>query len=357
MAEFDIKVLELGISKLRETTYNTSPTDGADYIRVKTTSTEWPTPYPEKVSDAGKIGAGYGYPTQYRNDYWKQPQIQVIEDMNTDFFAYLLARALGGSVIATQVVAGPPVVNDWEILMQNIAGGGAQMPSSGFFTKIGGYDTLFSGMCVTGMTVAQQKGGTPQGTFQLDGSGKYTKISTITPVFTVPAPLTKYNYMISPATRLTYFNGVSTVDLCGRILNWQLQLNKNAKVTDRRPCDPPIDGADYTKGAYQNRMLTGVPSAQLTVDLSVDADQAELVLAQDNQDVTNFKIAMQGEKLAAGPERAEIDLIMPIGVITAIPGTSVDDIAAIRLTVDAKLDPVTNGLIKARVRNLLTALE
>jgi hypothetical protein len=356
MPEYRIETLELGISKLRETAYNTVTEDGANYMRVKTTSTEWPVPYPEKVSDAGKIGAGYGYPTSYRNDYWHQPSIQIIEDMNVDFFAYLLARALGGACTPTQVVAGPPVVNDWEILQQNIAGGGAQLPSSGFFARIGGYDTLFYGMCVTQMTIAQQKGGTPQGTFELVGSGKYKKLSTITPAFAMPQALTKYQYMIAPATRITYFDGTGTVDLCGRILNWQLQLNKNAQVQDRRPCDPAVND-DYTQGAYQNRMLSGIPTCQIQIDLSVDNNQNELTLAAANQDITNFKIALQGEKLAAGPERAEIDLIVPVATITSIPGTAVDGTAAIRLTLDAKLDPVTQGLIKARVRNLMTALE
>jgi hypothetical protein len=161
--------------------------------------------------------------------------------------------------------------------------------------KVGGEDWGMSGVVVGAFSITQEGGNAPRFTADMTGTGRHTKISTISPTLTLPTP-TPENYVFGPDVLLEFNNG-SLLNVSSRVLNLSLNLNNQLIESDRRPGDPALVAGDYSKGAYQGRLQRGDRKCEVVLTLALDENTVEYDAMRNNTDITGFRYRARGPKI------------------------------------------------------------
>lgn len=348
MSEFLLSDIVGGMSAAPESAVNTPYTLSADFLGMKANGVPPPVPGAESIDDSDMIMGGSEFADDVWLYNWLQNPYSFGGKLNTETAARWFLRALMGTITDAVVTA----TKSWDhsVVMQTRAQGRTPKYTT-VVLQLGGANFLFCSMAVNSFSISQNGTAVPQFQCEVIGTGKYQKVSDISPALIIPAPV-QHNYMHGAACVLTLNNG-STVNLStlGRIRSWSFGLQNNLVTGDRRPGDPFMTANDVTTGSYVRSLLRGKRSVSAQIKLSLDENLSEFDWLKSGTTITSLKVKNVGKIIGTSTDSFEFELTVPKSKIQVITGDSEGDDATITINFLPLRDPVSGGLITGRVRN------
>jgi len=351
MSEFLASDVQVGFSKLPQVGINTMYQLTADFASGLVHQFPPVIPQGEFVTDEDMIGRGNEFPTQNQLYRWAQRGYAFTGKCNTEMFAVMLARFLGGSITNTVVTA----TTSWDhtIVMQT---SGTRVPKmTTMYLPIGGADFLFP-MAVNSISIQQNADEQPTFSMDLVGTGLHQRHRDIvTPIVLPDPPL--YHYPHGAATFVALNDG-SLVNLSslGRIRSLSAGATQNIRVGDRRPGDPFLEAGNVRSGSYARFLNRGKRSGSAQVKLSLDENRHEYDWVKNGTPITAFVIKLVAEKIGASTDSFEVEWAIPNLSLQVIDGDQEGDDATITLNFINLEDAITGGLMVARIRNNVATL-
>lgn len=347
--EFLLSDGQVAISVLPESAVNTPYQLSADFIGMRLNQVAPWVPQAQTVDDAEMIGAGDEFADDVRLYNWLQQPQTLTGKLNTETAANWLLRALMGTVTDAVVTA----TKSWDhsVPMQTRAQGRTPKYTT-LIMNLGGADIVAASMAVNSFQISQQGTNEPQFSVEVIGTGKFQRLRDITsPAIVVPLPAT-HHYFHGAAAVLVLNDGVvKNLSSLGRIRSWSVNLQNNLVVGDRRPGDPFKTSGNVLTGSYVRSLLRGKRTAGVQIKLSLDENLSELDWLTNNQTLTALSIKNVGQIIGTSTDSYEVDWKVPRFKLQTLVGDSEGDDATITLNFLPVRDPVSGGLITARVRN------
>jgi hypothetical protein len=307
------------LSKAPESTFNTSSTTAADYVRVTAQDALEPIlPKMRQIKRGDLLGSSASGLAKVCNDYWTHPGIPIADEL-TDFdgFAGKLAfRALGGTPANTPLDS---TAEQWDCArLADTVAAGDQLPGTSVISLLGSASYRFSG-CVTESFEMMQEGSRPvKWKANLVGTGKHAHPHGVSSIVTTE-PTQKCPY--GQSSKFIWTDAASsTVDWSstGRVRGWGIGFKHNLILNDERQGDgtstPTSGGTAYHVGRIRRGKFE-VTSAYVKLAMAA-ADVAEWIEASKSSIYTDVTWRAQGA-LITGSIYERLQFVAASAVIDA----------------------------------------
>jgi hypothetical protein len=340
MANYRVRNALLWGSELPESAYNTPYSAAADFEALSSKEAFFLLPTIEKVSDAGNVGTGSHFPTHLCNDYWTQPGINLLTDVEFfGFFSKLWLRAFGGTVAVAASGDG------FKHTAPLLTGDNTVLPASDLIALLGTDSPLFAGMVVSQATMAMQRGQR----YQMVGSGKHTTphgVSGSLPTFAPPSVCG------SNRINVKYTNASSVVVDLGasgcQFVDFSVSLNNQLAINDRCPGDPSL-----TQNGGTANHFSRVPRQDQTLDILMtflkNETNAEYLQHLAGTNITALTIAIQGPEITPGGAATlyETGIEVPKAHFGQITPAENQGNAALQMGITVVFDPAAAYIARA----------
>lgn len=354
MASFLTRDVRTYLDIVRESTYNTPQTTGANYERLVTTNAVVFIPNQETRTDQGRAGSEFA--SAICNTYWEPAALTVAGEGDFAGFGRLALRAVGGTITDTTVVSAAAFKHSAPMLPGTTS---LQLPSFNMIAAIesSGASYLYTGCVVDRMRVSKEAGQLAQISFDILGSGKHRGPHAVTSL-----PSTPSFGCTRPYGFASYNNG-GAIDLSTgcRVKSWNLELaNNHAPASNRCDGDSTQNKNDYTASggasdaAFLGKLEHGDRTLTGEIVLELDGTYAEHTDLTEKVTLTDFTVGYRGAVLdAGGPTYETTKFIIPTAKFLTSRFTDVNGKACVTLS----LLPVTSGtsVLTVEVVNAVTA--
>lgn len=351
MATFLLNDVELWVSKLPETAFNTHYTAGAEFEKVRSSQPVSLMPNFDFTTDAGKPGNGSEFATQRCLVNTQHPTIPVQDEVNAEMAGRLLLRSLGGTVTAANVT-GSAYKHTCPMLPK---ASGLQLPSMTVIDKLGAADFLYGGVVVERFKLSQNRADAPLFECDLVGSGKAITPNGVTSLPATPSVISCLdgNYTI---LQWTDAGGAQDFTAGEGFRAWSIEIVNNSKLNDKLAGDPTNSYTYETVTVtppYRRRIYRGarVVNAQITIPLQATKPQWEKYVI--GQDITDVIFKPRGP-IITGAVRQSLAYFIPKAKIASITMGEEDGDAVQTITLEAMYDSVSLGAVTGEVVNTTT---
>lgn len=353
---YQVKSSRFLIEKLPSPSINAPSSALADYISVSNSDLTFFLPDTEKTNDAGK--AGRDVASHQCNEYWKQDDRNIQDEIDYLVLPRLLRRAMGGTPTRTVVATGV-FDYEWGIMPSSV---GNILPASGLYNVLGPANFLFWGNTVDKIKISQQKAARVQSQATLVGTGGYTKDpASWTPLpAQVSAACTEGRKVVAK-----YTNESSTevnLSSLGGLTGWEFDHDNLLQRNKRESGDPGL-AVSGTEAGYVRRIPRGSQNESYKTMLSftpIFENMNDWIRSVALKTMTNFSILMPGPKFATVASVDyfyELEIKIPLFGFEAIGTGNDDGEATTPVQVIPLEDPVTKGSFKIRLRTSETSFE
>jgi hypothetical protein len=222
-------------------------------------------------------------------------------------------------------------------------------------------DVTTSGALSTGMTIAFTTTGAYKNAnvpaMTVNGALLTTPTAGITiaptvPLLVLPQP-PEHHYMHGSAL-LAVMNDGTVRDFTDEgTLSYSIQMANNIQVLGL-PGDDFMIADDFSSGAISGFIRRGRRTAVPSMKLFLDANMPEYYARRKNLDITSWKITNRGEQIAVVAGTAyhhEFEVEVPFSKIQSMASDAEGDMGAKTFSLLPTKDPVSLGIVKARIRN------
>lgn len=325
--------------------------ESADFETYKADAMAPSIPVPEFVGDRDQVGDGNEFEEDSRLYYWTQNEYTFNAKLNTEGFARILARALGGTITNTVVTA----TKSWDhsVIMQTGPQGVVPKYST-MIHKIGGADFLFPSMAVNRIQITQAGASEPRCSFSMVNTGLHRRLRDITPAIVLADP-PKHNYFHGAATQF-FFNDGALKDMAAtaRVRSITLDFSNNLITGQeaRGPGDGFLDAGERGSGAYVRVLNRGTRTSTAAFKLMLDENLDEYGYVKNGTVITGATVIFGGQKIAGTTsDYFETEWKVPKSKAEVLTPDTESDKGALNITFGPKRDNVTKGLITSRIRN------
>jgi len=192
MSDFLTINAQLALSKAPEAALNTMHVLAADFNGAVTTALNVGLPNVEKIANEGLIGDGNEWEDDFINDYVSNPTMTLSDRLNTEQFAILAARHLGGAIAHNDLTGA------WDHTIEMAASSADPTPKSSTVAgKFGGLDLLFGGMIVNSLGISFADAAQPTYSAELIGTGLWEYMADQVPPLVLPNPIVRISVNLS----------------------------------------------------------------------------------------------------------------------------------------------------------------
>jgi hypothetical protein len=321
----EIRDGQIWLTDVPESTYNTSPTTGADYEAiVSAEAIVGILPGIEKTDDADRQGTGTEFATHTCNRYWNQPQIRIANDQELfAMFGRMWLRAAGGPVVDD--VVGTTGQRHRALLQNSAVHGTRQLPGTSLIFVNGVDDFLLSGMVIASSLLSKQAAVQPTLAFDLVGTGKHTSPNGVTskPTYAAPTACSDGSGFIVKFTKAdSTVVDLSTVGCQFKELN--VPLNNNVKLNDRCDGDPKLT-QNLGTASYVQRVLRQRNRDRLLPNFGFLLNDLNVYqLMTKNEVVTSVTLAIRGPAIAGGTAFYELGVEIPKATFVDVAAADFD---------------------------------
>lgn len=351
-----IKSSRFLLEKNPSSAINTPSTDIEDYISVSDSDLKFWLPDTDKTNDAGK--AGRDVASHQCNEYWKQDDRVISDDIDFIVLPRLLRRAMGGTPTRTLVATGV-FDYEWGIMPSSV---GNILPASGIFNVFGPAQFLFWGNTPDKVKLSQQKANRVQqqcvlvgtGGFDKDPSGWGTLPDAVSPDCTEGRKVVaKYTNESSTLVNLSSLGGLT---------GWEFNHDNLLQRNKRESGDPGL-AVNSVEAGYVRRIPRGTQQETYKTMLAftpIFENLNDWVRSVANKIMTNFSIMMPGKKIATVSSVDyfnELEIKVPTFGFESITTGNDEGEGTTPIQVIPFEDSVTKGSFKIRLRTTETAFE
>lgn len=222
-----------------------------------------------------------------------------------------------------------------------------------------GADLVVSGTDIaTGLTVTFQAGGA-YGTNRtqtislmegLSSIGAAITTTTTPTQLVIPAP-PAYHYLHGAAFSASLNNG-QVIDLASEgVLSYQLQMQQSIQWESLPGIDQFMIANDVNSGAYMGTVFRGKRTLVPTIKMYLDSDLDEYYWTRKNLEITSLTITTKGQKIGATAYQYETEIKVPVSKQSSLMIDTESDRGAKTITLLPTKDPVSLGIVTARIRN------
>jgi hypothetical protein len=169
-----IKDVQLAISKAPETTVNTPYTLASEFESIVVDQVLPVIPEPDLVDDSDQVGDGVEGPKDPRPGKTPASALTLSSKLNNRWNSMMMARLLGGTITDSLAATG---VYDHTVVMQPRTSRVPKLTTVPML--LGGADPILNSMGVNSATIGQQGTDDPKASFELMGSGKYSRFRDV----------------------------------------------------------------------------------------------------------------------------------------------------------------------------------
>jgi hypothetical protein len=328
----------------------------ADYLSVSDADLKFYLPDTEKTNDSGRSGRDVA--SHQCNEYWKQDDRNISDDIDFIVLPRLLRRGMGGTPTRTTVATG---VYDfeWGIMPGSVSN---ILPAFGLYSLLGDADFLFWGNTVDKIKLSQTKSARVQAQTTMVGTGGFTKDA----VGMSPLPA-----QVSPACSegrkvvAKYTDETSTevnLSSLGGLVSWEFDHDNLLQRNKRASGDPGLAVSGVEAG-YVRRIPRGNQNETYKSMLSfvpMFEDLSDWIRSVALKEMTDFSIMIPGPKIATVSSVDyfnELEIIIPKFGFENIQAGNDDGEGTTPVAVMPFEDPVTKGSFTVRLRTTEASFE
>lgn len=352
-----VKATRFLIEKDPSSAINSPSTDVTDYLSVSDSELKFFLPDTEKTNDAGK--AGRDVASHQCNEYYKQDDRTISDDVDFIVLPRLLRRMMGGTPVRSLAATGV-YDYEWGIMPSSVSN---ILPACGLYSLLGAAEFLLWGNTVDKAKISQQKAARVQHNTILAGTGGFTK-DPAGFSGSLPDPVSP-DCTEGRKVVMKYTNESSTlVDLSslGTVDGWEFNHDNLLQRNKRRLGDPAIAVSGVEAG-YVRSIPRGNQNESYKTMLSftpIFANMNDWIRSVALKEMTNFSIKIPGKKIATVSSvdyYNELEIKIPKFGFEAISTGNSEGEATTPIQVIPFEDSVTKGSFKVRLRTTETSFE